>query len=166
MLIAVVIAPIGVLLIWSFVSEAIWWREHKGMVAIHEARMLAIATEDFKTKNGRYPETMQEYMSLGNPDASSNRYYVDSLMYTSERIGCPLTEVVLPRGSSQGGRTPLIVISGKSARVEIYPSERIGVSQWFYARSDARPGKRLIILPNEPWQAGGEDTSKLKHSDT
>lgn len=151
-LIALAVAPVGLMLAWSLVSEAIWWQEHKGMVVLSPALGLAKAVEEFRAKHGRYPETIEEYVSLEFTTASGNPYsWVDSLMEMSKRIGCPLTDVVIPTRTPQGGQTPLIVISGRSARVEIYPSERIGLSRCFRPRDAETPPEWLVVLPNEPW---------------
>lgn len=135
-----------------FVVPHLYWHwNDRGLVVLSAATELARAVDSFHAEKGRYPQTVTEYRAV---ESYGNRAtgLVDRIIHASEFVGCPLTEVIVPREGFEHPSAPLVVISGERGRIEIYESGRIGISACLLPRRVVRsPGDKLIILSNEPW---------------
>ena len=154
-----VLTAIGTVLLGMFVGifvvpEVIHWREREGIFFVASPAVgLATHIKRFKEENERYPRTMEEYMSLRAADNATP--WVQRIMDGSRRMGRPLTDLLVPTTKQNSDQGPLVVISGESARVEVYPpggKHTIGISRCFLPANSKPSG--WLVLPNESWQQG------------
>ena len=109
---------------------------------------LAREAELFNEKHGRYPHTIEEWSTV-----TTSYGTIDGVLEASKRLPaeCALSRVIVPGGQGPEDEVPLLVITGNSARVEIYRGRRYGMSRCLW-----RPGKPpeiegVTVLANEPW---------------
>ena len=110
---------------------------------------LAKAAEGFREREGRYPETREEWLAFGTGGGP----VIDAILESSRRLPpeCALSEVFIRSGEGMQYEGPLLLITGHSARVEIYRGGRFGMSRCLHGPGEPRAIKGVRMLPNEPW---------------
>ena len=110
---------------------------------------LARKAELFNEKHGRYPHTIEEWSTV-----TTSYGTIDGVLEASKRLPaeCALSRVIVPGGQGPEDEVPLLVITGNSARVEIYrETRRFGMSRCLWMPGEPPDFEGVTVLANEPW---------------